>query len=153
MIRPATPADANRAVELLRDSHAAAGFDQVDGPTGFCVPFEPEEAMALFLAHLTMPRRLALVLEHSGTAQGLLLAAAEKHPFGKVWLARETAWWVDPAHRGIASLRMVPLYETWAHDQGCAFSGLAGMGDDPAIASYCLRRGYRPAEKHFLKAL
>lgn len=155
MIRHATPGDANRAVELLRDSHTAAGFDRADGPTGFVVPFVDAYAMRLFLAHVTGRRRmLALALERDGDVDGLLLAAASEHPFGPVWFARETVWWIDPRSRGLGAIRMLDAYELWAkQEMACAFAGMAGMGDDPEVAKLYLRRGYWPAEKHFLKAL
>lgn len=154
MIRLGEVRDCNRAVVLLRDSHAAAGFDRADGPTGFHVPFDPDYAMRLYLAHLSTPRMLCLALERGGLLQGVLLAAAYEHKFGPVWFAGETAWWIDPAHRGSAAMRMLDAYERWAkQDQRCAFAGMAGMGDDPEVAKLYLRRGYRAAEKHFLKVL
>ncbi|MFH0299829.1 GCN5 family acetyltransferase [Bradyrhizobium sp. 31Argb] len=153
-VRRATPADANRAVELLRDSHVAAGFDRADGPSGFVVPFVEAYAMRLFLAHVTTPNMFALIRESAGV-DGVLLAAASEHPFGPVMIARETVWWIDPARRGHggAALQMLTAYELWAESIGCAFAGMAGMGEDPDVAQLYLRRGYRPAEKHFLKAL
>ena len=48
---------------------------------------------------------------------------------------------------------MLDAYEAWAGSQGCAFAGMAGMGADPDVAKLYLRRGYRVAETHFLKAL
>jgi hypothetical protein len=153
VIRVGHPSDSNRAVELLRDSHCAAGFDRADNSTGFCVAFDPSYAMRLFLAHIAGGRMLCLAFVREGVMQGLLMAAAAEHPFGPVWLARETAWWIDPSHRGIAAVRMLDRYEAWAAARGCAFAGMAGMGEDPEVAKLYLRRGYRAAEKHFLKVL
>jgi GNAT superfamily N-acetyltransferase len=152
-IRRAIVADANRVVELLKASHIAAGFDRADGPTGFSVPFEPSYAMRLFLAHVTMPRMLALTLDVDGEPQGILMAVAYEHKFGPVWMAGETVWWIDPGHRGISASRMLDDYERWARDVRCAFAGMAGMGEDPDVAKLYRRRGYRVAETHFLKVL
>ncbi len=153
MIRIASAADSRRAVALLRDSHHAAGFDRADGPSGFVVPFEENDALQLFFGHLGAAHRFALVHDVGGVAQGLLLAAAFKHRFGPVWLACETVWWIDPAHRGSAAPRMLDRYEAWAREARYAFAGMAGMGDDPEVAKLYRRRGYRAAETHFLKAL
>jgi hypothetical protein len=153
MIRLALIADCNRAVTLLRHSHIAAGFDRADGPSVFAVPFNEDYAMRLFLAHVSTPRMLCLALDVDGVAQGLLMAVAFEHPFGPVWMARETVWWIDLTYRGNAAIRMLDAYERWAGEQGCAFAGMAGMGDDPDVAKLYLRRGYKPAEKHFLKVL
>jgi GNAT superfamily N-acetyltransferase len=153
MIRPATPKDRSRVVELLADSHVGAGFDTPAGATGFTFPFDPAYAERLFLSHLR-GRNLAIVHDVDGTAQGVLLATASEHPFGPVWLARETLWWIDPAHRGgTAAPRMLDAYEKWAAAQGCRFVGMAGMGDDPTVAKLYQRRGYARAETHFLKPL
>lgn len=155
MIRSGTIADRTRAVELLRASHAGAGFDgrSVDGGAGFAFPFDCAYAARLFVGHLDKPTACCLVHDVAGVAQGLLLAVAYEHKFGPVWLACETVWWIDPAHRGRAAIAMLDAYEVWARQAGCAFAGMAGMGADPVVANLYLRRGYRVAETHFLKVL
>jgi GNAT superfamily N-acetyltransferase len=150
MIRAAQITDKARVVELLRDSHVAAGFA---GTEGFAFPFVPAYAERLFALHLDMMNACCLVNDIDGSVQGLLLAVAHEHPFGPVWLASETVWWIDPAHRGRSAIAMLDAYEAWAAAKGCKFAGMAGMGDDPDVAKLYLRRGYRPAEKHFLKVL
>lgn len=152
MIRRAVRTDRLDAIRLLRESHAGAGFDRPDGPSGFYFPFLPNYAERLFLSHIAS-RHYALVHDVGGSAQGLLLASAYEHPFGPVWMARETVWWIDPAHRGTAAVRMLDAYEAWAAEQGCRFIGMAGMGDDPAVGRLYERRGYRRAETNFLKAI
>lgn len=151
MIRPATVADKTCVIQLLKDSRVGAGFDTPVGLTGFTFPFDSAYAERLFLSHFA-PRRFALVHDVDGTAQGVLLAAAFEHPFGPVWLAKETVWWIDPAHRGTAAVRMLDAYDAWWTAQGCAFGGMAGMGEDPAVRVLYERRGYRAVETHFLKA-
>jgi hypothetical protein len=153
MIRAGVSSDRSRAIELLADSHRAAGFDRADGPTGFAFPFDPGYADRLFFSHLIAPHHCALVSEVDGLIQGVLLAVAYQHRFGPVWLADETVWWIDPKHRGSAAPRMLDAYETWAREQHCAFAGMAGMGEDPDVAKLYVRRGYRVAETHFLKAI
>jgi hypothetical protein len=150
MIRPAGLNDMPRAVELLRASHLAAGFA---GSAGFSCPFVPAYAERLFVSHLEMMNACCLALDVAGVAQGLLLAMAYQHRFGPVWLACETVWWIDPAHRGRSAIAMLDAYEAWAGSKGCVFAGMAGMGEDPDVAKLYLRRGYAAAEKHFLKAL
>ncbi|UPJ65224.1 GNAT family N-acetyltransferase [Bradyrhizobium sp. 191] len=152
MIRSASPSDTARAIELLRDSHAAAGFDGTGG-SGFEVPFETCYAERLFVQHLEMMNGCALVHDIQGRAEGILLAIAYEHKFGPVWLASETAWWIDPAHRGSSAFAMLDAYEAWARGKGCRFAGMVAMGDDPVIARLYERRGYRRAETHFLKAI
>lgn len=153
MIRPAVPSDRDAVIVLLEHSRQAAGFDDAGGLTGFCFPFRPPYAGRLFAAHLGQPDRLCLVLDDHGAAQGVLMAVAAEHPFGPVRLARETVWWIEPDYRGPSALRMLADYEAWAKGQGCDFVGMAGMGADPSVGRLYERRGFRPAEVHYLKAL
>jgi hypothetical protein len=153
MIRAAFVEDRGRVVELLRDSRIGAGFDRADGPSGFCFPFVEADAELLFLNYVDYPQRLCLVHDVGGVAQGILMAHAFKHDYGPVLLSQERVWWIDPAHRGTAAMRMLDAYEAWSRDQGCVFAGMAGMGNDPAVAVLYRRRGYLAAETHFLKAL
>lgn len=152
-IRPAVASDQARVVRLLKDSRAGAGFDDARGPTGFSFPFDPAYAARLFMHHLQSPDALCLVHAPGDVAQGILMAVAFEHPFGPVRLAKETVWWIDPSHRGVAAVKMLGAYEAWAKDRGCVYAGMAGMGSDPAVARLYERRGYRHAESHYLKAV
>ena len=153
MIRNATMLDKSRCIELLRDSRISAGFDRKDGLTGFTFPFDPAYAERVFLTHITGTNRLCLVHDVSGVAQGILMMVAYEHLFGPVWLTQETLWWIDPSHRGSAAPRMLDAAENWAKEKGYHFTGMAGMGEDPAMAALYRRSGYRIAETHYLKAL
>lgn len=150
MIRDGRTCDALRAVVLLRSSHAAAGFG---GDSGFTFPFDPAYAARLFLSHIGHGDRYCGVLEINGRAEGVLLASAYEHPFGPVRVAKETVWWIDPAHRGRSAVAMLAAYEAWAKEHSCAFTGMAGMGDASMVGSLYMRRGYQRAETTFLKAL
>lgn len=153
MIRPAVSADMAQVVRLLKDSRVGAGFDRPDGVSGFVFPFDPAYAARLFAHHISAPHAICLVHDVDGLAQGVLMAVAFEHPFGPVWLAKETVWFIDPTHRGSAAVRMLDAYEAWAKEQRCVFVGMAGMGGDPVVAKLYQRRGYGVAETHFLKAL
>jgi GNAT superfamily N-acetyltransferase len=152
MIRYAVHQDKTSVILLLKAARDAAGFDRPDGATGFSFPFDPVYAERLFLAHLE-PGRLCQVLVERGIAHGVLMAVAIEHPFGPVKLARETVWFIEPKFRGRAAAEMLAAYEAWAASQGCLYSALAGMGEDPAVGKLYRRRGYRVAETHFLKAV
>lgn len=154
MIRRATAADKERVILLQRDSRLGAGFDRPDGVSGFVFPYDPACAERLFLHHLSGPKACCLVHDVDGVAQGVLMAIAFEHPYGPVWLSKDTVWWIDPAHRGgTAAVRMLDAYEDWSRGEGCSYAGIAGMGEDPNIDRLMRRRGYRPAELHYLKAL
>jgi GNAT superfamily N-acetyltransferase len=153
MIRLAELSDKARIVTLLKNSRGGAGFDQAEATTGFQFDFDPAYAERLFLSHLLLPHMLCLVLEQDDAAQGVLMAVAAEHPFGPVRLATESVWWIEPEYRGLSAVRMLEAFEDWARGQDCDYSGMAGMGASPQVASLYARRGYRAAELHFLKAL
>lgn len=151
MIRLATLADKNQAIRLLKDSREGAGFDRSGG---FTFPFDPAYAERFFLRHIHEGNRVAIVHDVNGTAQGILTGVAYEHDYGPVWLARETMWWIDPAHRGgTAAPKMLRYFETWARSKGCKFSGVAGMGANPRVGVMYEREGFQPAELHYLKEL
>ncbi|MBI5128942.1 MAG: GNAT family N-acetyltransferase [Rhodopseudomonas palustris] len=149
MIRPARLTDRGAIIRLLREANGNLGK-----VTGFVVPFDPAYAARLFIVHMDNSAALALVHDIEGAARGVLLAAvADDHPFGPVRYAKETLFWIDPAHRGgTAAFRLIDSFDQWWRDLGCSYGFLAGMGDDPLIAKFYERLGYRRAETHFLKA-
>jgi GNAT superfamily N-acetyltransferase len=153
MVRTATLNDKTRVIELLKASRIGAGFDRVDGISGFVFPWDAAYAERFFLQHLHSENATVIVHDVDGVAQGVLTALAYEHPYGPVWLAKETMWWIDPSHRGTAALRMLTAFEEWAKSRGCTYAGVAGMGADPDVGVLFQRKGYRPAELHFVKAI
>ncbi|WP_315742849.1 MULTISPECIES: GNAT family N-acetyltransferase [unclassified Bradyrhizobium] len=158
-MRPATVADTTRCVELLRSFHGAwrgqVGGSLVDaGANPARLDFSPDHAERVVRAHLRGGFACAFILDVEGVAEGLLLAAAFEHSFAPLWIAKETAWWIEPQHRGSrAAWQMLDAYESWARERGCVFGGMAGMGDHPYVGMLYRRRSYVGAETHYLKAL
>lgn len=151
MIRLATLADKNRAIKLLKDSREGAGFDKAGG---FAFPFDPAYAEWFFFRHLDNDHSIAIVHDVNGVAQGLLTGIVYEHEYGPVRVAKETMWWIDPAHRGgTAAPRMLDAFERWARAKFAKFVGVAGMGAEPRVGVLYERCGYRPAELHYLKEL
>lgn len=141
MIRPAVRSDRERCTLLLKQSHEAAGFLWL---------FRGAHAHSLFLHHLESPDACCIVLDVGGIAQGILMASAFDHPFGAGRWAKETVWYVAEAHRGRGAVRMLDAYEAWAKEQGCVAIGMASLASNDVSPLY-ERRGYAPAETHFLK--
>jgi len=138
-IRHATPEDRLAVIGLLKESHAAAGFT---------FPFSAPHADALFRQHLAC----GLVLVCGKPARGVLMAATFEHPFGAGRWAKETVWYIAPQARGRAAIRMLDAYEAWARERGCTTIGMASLATNDVSRIY-ERRGYVPAETHFLKSL
>ena len=143
MVRPGTSADRFAVIDLLRQSHVAAGYT---------FRFEAARADALYRLHLENPAACALLLERDGIACGLLLASAFDHPFGAGLMAKETVWFIAPSARGRSDLAMLDAYEAWAKSIGCVAIGMAALASNDVSKLY-IRRGYAPAETHFLKTI
>ncbi|MFD1197369.1 GNAT family N-acetyltransferase [Brucella gallinifaecis] len=141
VVRFALPSDRAACVQLLKSSHSAAGFT---------FPFQAAYAASLFDQHLASPQAVALVL--GDRPQGILLAAWCEHPFGAGRYAKETVWFIDPSARGRSALLMLDAYERWAREQSCTAVGMASLASNDVSRLY-ERRGYKPAETHFLKSL
>lgn len=142
-VRSADAGDRAACIDLLRQSHEAAGFPWA---------FLPERAGDLFELHRSHPLACCLVLEADGAAAGILMASIFDHPFGAGRWAKETVWFVAPAARGRGALRMLDAYEAWARQHSCACIGMASLSTNDVSSLYA-RRGYAPAETHFIKQL
>lgn len=138
-VRLAAATDRLAVIRLLKDSHAAAGFT---------FPFSAPHGDALFRQH--MERGLVLVCGQP--ARGVLMAVTFEHPFGAGRWAKETVWYIAPDARGRAAIQMLDAYEAWAREQGCTTIGMASLATNDVSRIY-ERRGYAPAETHFVKAL
>lgn len=138
-VRKAGESDRLAVIRLLKDSHAAAGFT---------FPFSAPHADALFRAHMER----GLILVAGEPAQGVLMASTLDHPFGAGKWAKETVWYIAPEARGRSALQMLDAYEAWAREQGCVTIGMASLATNDVSRIYG-RRGYAPAETHFVKSL
>lgn len=143
MIRHGTIDDRFAVIALLRESHAAAGYQ---------FGFEAARADALFRLHLESPMACALLLERHGAVCGVLLASAFDHPFGAGLMAKETVWFIAPDARGRGGLTMLDAYEQWAASIGCVSIGMAALASNDVSKIY-QRRGYAAAETHFIKSI
>lgn len=143
-VRLAAPPDKMRVIRLLKNAHEAGGLP---------FPFSAPHAAALFDGQTTQPDRLALVAVAAGVAQGVFMAAVTDHPFAPVRVATEVVWWIEPEHRGKVAGEMLDAYEAWALTRGASFVGMAALEAAPRAGVIYRRRGYVPAETHFIKAL
>lgn len=142
MIRPAIPTDRLRVISMLKEAHAAGGLP---------FPFSAPHAAALFDAQLSRADRLCLVYAPASQPQGVLMASVQEHPFAAIRYAAEVVWWIDPSARGSSASRMLAAYEAWAASVGAQFVQMAALASFPRAGVIYERRGYHPAETHYLK--
>lgn len=114
--------------------------------------YDPAYAEAVILKAIAAMDRCALVLDIEGERRGALLAVAGPHGLLPMTAATELVWWIDPQARSPRAARaMLEAYEAWAARMDAEIVGLAAL--DARVAALYRRRGYRPAETHWMKAL
>lgn len=139
MVRLATAGDRAVILRLLKEAHCAAALS---------FPFSASHISLMLDAHMAG----GLVLVTGEPAHGVLMAATFEHPFGAGKWAKETVWYIAPQARGRAAMQMLAAYEAWAIEQGCTAIGMASLASND-VSSLYVRRGYAPAETHFVKSL
>lgn len=139
MVRRASADDRPAILRLLKEAHGAAALS---------FPFSAPHISLLLDGHMSD----GLVLVAGQPVHGVLMAMTFEHPFGAGEWAKETVWYIAPQARGGAALRMLDAYEAWAREQGCAAIGMASLASND-VSSLYKRRGYAPAETHFVKSL
>lgn len=147
MIRPATPEDVPACARMLADFEAAAGV-AVDGPGEGPDPVTFAATVRRLAAHRL---GLALVLDLGAGPVGMLLAHAGPSPFRAALWADEVVFWIDPPARGLWAGRFLGAYEAWAAALGARVTGLSAL--DARTGRLFERRGYRPAERKFLRVI
>lgn len=141
MIRRSKMSDKSACIRLLRDSHKAAGYT---------FPFSAVHASVLFDMHHISPNCCIFIM--GDEPQGLFMASLFDHPFGAGRYANETVWFVSEGARGRGALKMLDAYEAWAIENGCVAVCMASLSTNDVSKIYA-RRGYLPAETHFIKNL
>lgn len=142
-VRYATRSDIDRAVQLIRESHEAAGFE---------FPFIETYARALFFQHIGNDNAACIVLELNGNVEGLLMCAYGEHPFGAGRVAKESLWYISKKGRGGGAIKMLKEYENWAKLKKCAIIAMASLTSNDVSPIYT-KLGYKPLETHFTKVL
>jgi GNAT superfamily N-acetyltransferase len=97
-----------------------------------------------------------LVAEHDGQIVGMAAAVVFPAYFNlNTRVAQEIFWFVDESHRFGAGAALIEELEKVAQERGATVfmsAAIAGLRD-AAIARLYARRGYRPVENTFVKAL
>lgn len=98
---------------------------------------------------------VACVYDGDEHVVGALLGALSEPWFGSVLTATELAWWVSPAYRGTAGMRLLRAFEDWAmhHDAQCIALSELTMPGSPDLGVALERHGYRAVEKVHVRVL
>lgn len=142
-VRQATPSDVPRILTLLRNFHAAGGFDfRFDAPR-----FEQFVKAAIF------GERSACFV--TGYPIAGVLVASHAESFVGFRYAEEHLVWIEPGKRGPAWSDLLRAFEAWAKAAGCERIKLSAQYAlrHPAMTRLYRRSGYLPSETVFSKEI
>ena len=143
-VRPATEADLDQLVKM---GERFAGWAHQ--------PFDADKVRDVLLGAITKPEQVVLVYERSGTIEGGIMGIVyPPWTSNAVLWAVELAWWVDPARRGSAGIRLLQAFEVWAQEHGAVSVSMSAFASLHSTAGPLLTRmGYRPTEHVYMRDL
>lgn len=120
--------------------------------TGTGLPADADFLSGFVRMQIAGRDRLALVLDHDGSARGFLFAVASRSLFSPVALATELAFWIDPPFRGRSARPLIDAYTDWAREMGCCQASISALPGKSPEKLYA-RAGFKPAEITYSKVL
>jgi len=98
---------------------------------------------------------MVLVLVDGDKVVGFLASHVGDHPFMKMKMACEMAWWVSPAYRGRGSIKLLDAYEYWSSRVGADVAQLSTppLGEHDKLSKLYSKYGYTQQEQVYLKRL
>lgn len=92
--------------------------------------------------------------DDTGTRSGFIAGYVMPHPFNpEIKTLTETFWWVDEAHRGSrAGLMLLNAFVGWG-EKNVDWINIGIESNSPVSDRSLLKRGFKVAEKYFLKEI
>lgn len=147
MVRFATLDDLPRLVELGREFHAATILADV-------VQYHAETSADVARGMILNPDCAIFVLEIGGQLVGMISGTIQPLYFNRhVQTVQQFFYYVDPAHRGLSSLRLLAALERWGADHGATlfFSGAKNDSREQGMDTMLRRRQYQPLETIYMR--
>lgn len=149
MVRPATSDDIPRMVELGELFFNEAGLNRL-------FPYDPVSAAQTFAGMIDNLDAAVFLLESDSRVVGGIGGLISPHYCNyAVRVMSEFFWWVEPASRGSQdAVRLAVVMETWARRRGAAVGDWAALkSSPPSVDRFYQKRGYNPAETHYVGGL
>ncbi|ARS70865.1 GNAT family N-acetyltransferase [Sinorhizobium meliloti] len=142
-VRQATASDVPRILTLLRNFHAAGGFD---------FRFDAARFEQFVKAAIFGDRSTCFVI---GDPIAGVLVASHAESFVGFRYAEEHLVWIEPGRRGAAWSDLLRAFEAWAKAAECARIKLSAQHAlrHPAMTRLYRRSGYMPCETVFSKEI
>jgi hypothetical protein len=146
MIRAATLADVPRLVAMGRAFLATP-------PYAGLFADDPEQLAATVTALITGALSTVLVVERGDSVVGMIGLLATPHFLTRQILAGEVMWWIEPAARGSAGVRLLKAGERWAAERGAVAIQLIHPITAPRVGQLYTALGYVPLEQSYIRRL
>jgi predicted N-acetyltransferase YhbS len=143
-IRPATADDVPSVVRLAESFVAHTEYASH-------ITLDPGHVAHLAESLIADSDGVVFVAEQQDAIVGMLALKAFTHPMSGQRIATEFVWWVEPAHRGSAGVRLLRMAEAWARDVGAR--ALQMVAPNAHVGQFYEAVGYRPVETSYLRAL
>lgn len=91
----------------------------------------------------------------NGEVVGAIGGIASPGVHGKALVANELFWFVSKKHSGVAGIRLIEKFESWAKEVGCEQIIMVSLSDltPGKLKKIYERRGYTAMETHYIKEL
>lgn len=136
--------------EILAAATVMKGFEQASSH----VKVDPTHSANTYFNLVSAGIAVFFVMEKDGEMIGGLgaLKAPDLH-YNRI-MAVETFWFVSPQHRG-QGLQLFDAFEQWGAENGCNALAMIHMADSypAALEKFYARKGYKLAEKHYIKEI
>ena len=147
LLREATYLDLDELLRMGRAFHAVTGAADI-------IPLDEPSLERTFINLIDNPLGVILVLQAETGLCGAV--GAMLHPSylnANHLTGQELFWWVDPEHRSGVGQSLFDALETWVQTQGAdSFTMITLDALEPEkVGALYRRRGYRPAERSYLK--
>jgi GNAT superfamily N-acetyltransferase len=144
-IRPATLNDVAEIVTMAEAFAAQTDY-------GRHITISPSHVASLAESLIQDGSGAVLVAQDRGGAVvGMLALKAFEHPMSGQRIATEFVWWVEPAHRGSAGVRLLKAGEQWARDAGA--TALQMVAPNARVGAFYEAVGYQSVETSYVRAL
>lgn len=146
-LREATYLDLDELLRMGRAFHAVTGAADL-------IPLDEDTLERTFVGLIDSPVGTVIVAEaHTGLCGAVGGMLHPSYLNSNHLTGQELFWWVDPEHREGVGRTLFDALEDWARGQGAnSFMMITLDALEPErVAALYKRRGYRPAERLYLK--
>jgi hypothetical protein len=147
-LREATYLDLDELLRMGRAFHAVTGVADI-------VPLDEASLERTFIQLIDNPYGCLIVCDAGMNLCGAVGALVHPHYMNsKHMTGQELFWWVEPDYRNRTGPLLFDALETWVSQIGAStFSMITLEALEPErVAAMYKRRGYRPAERSYIKA-